>query len=217
MAADPAPSAPQAHRAPAGRPPPDPDPHHGPGGWRGLVGAVGRRWPTWTALALTALLASDLAELEQPALVLMLAAVGYLAVAVLGRPRLTWLVLGVLVVVVVVAGAAGVDERVSLVTAAGLLLVAGIPRGLLARRDLRAAQAPAVAVFLAVAIGAVAIGPDAAVPDVGAVLLAAGLLAHSAWDVVHLRARAVVSRSLAEWCCVLDGTLGLGLLAVAFT
>lgn len=112
----------------------------------------------------------------------------------------------------VVCRAAGIDETVALVVAAGVLLAAGLPRGLLTGRDLRAAQAPHVVVFAAIALGA-----EAAVSDLGAVLLAGGLLAHSAWDVVHLRARAVVSRSMAEWCCVPDATLGIGLLAATLT
>jgi hypothetical protein len=35
-------------------------------------------------------------------------------------------------------------------------------------------------------------------------LVAAGWLTHAAWDVVHLRRDAVIARSFAEWCAVVD-------------
>ena len=41
-------------------------------------------------------------------------------------------------------------------------------------------------------------------PEPARYVLAAGWLGHGIWDFVHLRREAVVSRSYAEWCGVLD-------------
>ena len=41
-------------------------------------------------------------------------------------------------------------------------------------------------------------------PEVARYVLAAGWFGHGIWDLVHLRRNAVVSRSYAEWCGVLD-------------
>jgi hypothetical protein len=68
-------------------------------------------------------------------------------------------------------------------------------------------QAPATLIFGAVAFIAIAAGSP-----VGSTLVAVGLLAHTVWDLVHLRARAIVSPSLAEWCAVLDTLIAVGIL-----
>ena len=64
-------------------------------------------------------------------------------------------------------------------------------------------------VFLTGVVTALALDVTAA-----KIVLAVGLLLHGAWDVAHWRRRAVVSRSLAEWCAALDISLGLGVLAL---
>jgi len=43
---------------------------------------------------------------------------------------------------------------------------------------------------------------------------AAGLTAHAAWDAYHWWADRIVVRSFAEWCGVLDLTLGVGILVL---
>ncbi|MFE9202245.1 hypothetical protein [Micromonospora sp. NPDC007230] len=49
-----------------------------------------------------------------------------------------------------------------------------------------------------------------AVPDgVGGALVAAGWLAHAAWDLAHHRSGRVVPRAYAEWCAVLDAAVGI--------
>jgi hypothetical protein len=49
---------------------------------------------------------------------------------------------------------------------------------------------------------------------VGAYMVAAGLLAHSGWDAYHHWTNRVVSRSLAEFCFVLDALLALAIVVV---
>ncbi|MGH8249198.1 MAG: hypothetical protein ACREVI_00645 [Steroidobacteraceae bacterium] len=46
---------------------------------------------------------------------------------------------------------------------------------------------------------------------VGAYLVAAGLLAHARWDAYHHSANKVVSRSMAEFCFVLDLLLAVAI------
>ena len=54
-----------------------------------------------------------------------------------------------------------------------------------------------------------------AAPDVARYVLAAGWLGHGVWDLVHLRRRAVVSRSYAQWCGVVDIVMAAELLIAA--
>ena len=49
-------------------------------------------------------------------------------------------------------------------------------------------------------------------PEVARYVLAAGWFGHGVWDLVHLRRDAVVSRSYAEWCGVLDVLIAAELL-----
>jgi hypothetical protein len=65
-------------------------------------------------------------------------------------------------------------------------------------------------VYAGLALAALAMDPDAGLAVAGLVLAS-----HAAWDAVHHRRRAVVSRSLAEACIALDLPLGLGLVALA--
>jgi hypothetical protein len=62
---------------------------------------------------------------------------------------------------------------------------------------LPAFQAPATLIFGTLAFIAIAAGSQ-----LGRTLVAVGLLAHTAWDVIHLRAQAIAAPSLAEWCAV---------------
>jgi hypothetical protein len=51
-------------------------------------------------------------------------------------------------------------------------------------------------------------------PELGAYPVAIALIGHAALDVVVWRARKVVARSLAEFCAVLDLTLGVAIVVV---
>jgi len=58
---------------------------------------------------------------------------------------------------------------------------------------------------------------NAAGSQLASTLVAVGLLAHTVWDVIHLRARAIVAPSLAEWCAVLDTLIAVGILVLVWT
>jgi hypothetical protein len=111
---------------------------------------------------------------------------------------------------------APVPEHVQVWTSAWCVLLAaviyltwGTARGELGDRRLLSAQTAAVLGFGAVAIAAVAVDPAAA-----RYVLAAGWLAHAAWDVVHHRTGRVVPRWYAETCLVADLLLATVLLTV---
>jgi hypothetical protein len=94
--------------------------------------------------------------------------------------------------------------------AAVIYLGWGTARGDLADRRLLGAQTAAVLAFGAMAVAAVAAEPDAA-----RYMLAAGWLAHAAWDVAHHRANRVVPRWYAETCLAADLIVASALLTVS--
>jgi hypothetical protein len=68
-----------------------------------------------------------------------------------------------------------------------------------------------------VAFGGLAILAVRADPTIGGLLVAALLLAHAGWDVLHHRSGRVVARSLARFCAVLDTLLAVIVAAVALS
>ena len=171
--------------------------------------AVVHRWPTLVALAWAITTLSDLDDGTEFAFVLVLAAVGYLAVTVLQRPRATWPLLVVLIVAVVALRVLGVDERAVMLALGGVLLLVGLVQGSLRRPGPPRLQVPGALVFVGVGILGTTVSPD-----VGLYIVAAGLLAHAAWDLYHWQQDRIVVRSFAEWCGVLDLTLGVGILVL---
>ncbi|MGY1825908.1 MULTISPECIES: hypothetical protein [unclassified Blastococcus] len=93
--------------------------------------------------------------------------------------------------------------------AAVIYLTWGTARGDLADRRLLTAQTAAVLGFGAVAMAAVAVDPATA-----RYVLAAGWLAHAAWDVAHHRLGRVVPRWYAETCLAADLVIATALLTV---
>jgi hypothetical protein len=94
-------------------------------------------------------------------------------------------------------------------TAAVIYLTWGTARGELGSRRWLTAQTAAVLGF-----GALAIAAAAAAPATARFVLAAGWLAHAAWDVAHHRADRVVPRWYAELCMVCDLVVAGALLTV---
>lgn len=172
-------------------------------------GTLSGRWPTLLALALAALLLADVGDGTENALLLVVTVTTYLTVAVLERPSATWLVLLAAFLGVLALRASG--ELAPLLTATALtsLVAVGLASGALRRSRLAAAQVPAAVVFAGA--GLLGAGVD---PSTGVVVIALGLIAHAAWDALHWRADQVVRRSFAEWCGVLDLTVGIGLLVL---
>ena len=153
--------------------------------------ALLRRWPTVLGVGGRSVTLSDFDDGREFAIVLLIASVGYLAIAVLERPRATWWgshrptcgrCLFASAQCRPWAGARGGRRRGYDDRRAGAWFAASTL--------LPALQAPATpAIFGAVAFIAIAAGSQV----VEHLWLQWGLLAHTVWDLVHLRARAIVS------------------------
>lgn len=180
---------------------------------RGIV----RRWPAALGLAFGVFLhlTDDLRSIWGVLLPLMIAFTGYAVIAALQRPRWSWPVIAVLVVGIFAARAVGfsqIAELAGMVMLVLIVCIAGSVRGTWAQPNLYRWQPLGAIVFVAVAFAAVALVSLAFAPELGLIVVAAGLIGHGVWDVVHWRRHEVVAPSLAEWCAVLDLTLGVGIL-----
>ncbi|GIH93792.1 hypothetical protein ACFFMN_16430 [Planobispora siamensis] len=169
------------------------------------------RWPTAVAIGLTLLTLSggdpgnEVMSLAQvlPALPLL-----YLVVAKLGRPALSWPLLGVGMVIIVGA------RLLDLVAPSTILLILALVVlvwGVIDEHSRRSGEFRLQAIGM-IGFGALALAGLALDPEVGRYVVGAGWLLHGVWDFVHLRRGRVVARSYAEWCGVLDVLIGFELI-----
>ncbi len=176
----------------------------------GEIGAVRRGWellwPTLAALALAAATSIGMSSGVEVAPILAASAVVYLGAAALGRESAAWplFVVTALIITVVQVLDGPVDGTWLILGSGAVLLVYGFATG----KARPTFGLPLQSVALLGFGGAAALTLFAS-PDVGSYLVAAGLFGHAAWDVHHRRTRRVVTRSLAEFCLVLDVTLAL--------
>lgn len=165
-----------------------------------------RRWPSAAGLAFAAFVAFGATGGAEFAPVLAAAAVVYLGSAALGKRSAAWPLFFATVVVITIARV--VDDRIEptwvLFGLGAVLLVYGLLRG-----GLRPRHGLPLQTLALLGYGAVAALGLLLAPTLGAYLVALGLLGHAAWDFYHHRTDRVVSRSLAEFCLVLDATLGV--------
>ncbi|MFI1486205.1 hypothetical protein [Streptomyces sp. NPDC020747] len=172
-----------------------------------------QRWPTALAVALVILTTAggsgELADIvgafgdALPLLPLL-----YVVIHQIGRPHVTWPVLGAGVAAMVALGAQDVvSQPVALVAIALAVLVWGAVRGTPHGRAAFGVQAAGAFAFGALALVGLAVDPD-----LGRYLVAAGWFFHGVWDFVHLRLDKVVARSFAEWCAVVDVLVAVHLL-----
>jgi hypothetical protein len=137
----------------------------------------------------------------------------YLGAAALQSREAAWPMFFVSVIVITVGlRVSGLDPAWSswaMFAIAAALAGYGLIRGALRPPWGVPMQAVAMVVLAAVAIAAVHI--DARWPGL---LVGAGLLAHTAWDIYHYRTERVVARSMALFCAVLDTFLAVVVLAV---
>jgi len=170
-------------------------------------------WPAAAGVALAALTAWGLSAPQEVtarlAPVLAASALVYLGSAVLHRREAAWPMFGATFVVITIGRIADVDVTWVLLGAGVLAALVG-----LVTAGLRPAHALPLQALGMVAFGAVAAVALLVAPPVGALLVAAGLLGHTAWDVVHLRTGRVVSRTLAVFCAVLDTLLAAAIVVV---
>ncbi|ALE75678.1 hypothetical protein AD006_06635 [Pseudonocardia sp. EC080610-09] len=167
------------------------------------------RWPAVAGIVVAVLSA---AAADGAAPVLVAAGFVYLGAAALGRPGAAWPMFWLAFVVIAVSRfVPGVEPVPAMLVVAGVLLVAGLVRG-----ALRPAGGMPLQVGVLAAVGGLAFAASTASPQVAGLIVAAGLLGHAGWDLWHHRTGRVVSRSLAEFCGVLDAVLAALVLWATF-
>ena len=155
-----------------------------------------RRWPTALAIALE-VVSWGIGTLRAGQILPLLPAL-YVVVAVLRRRRATWPVLVVAFgLLVLLQLQTLVEPTVAILALATAVALVGLRRR--AVRGEVGLQLAGLVLFGGLALVGLTVAPEAA-----RYVLAAGWLGHGIWDLVHLRRDAVVSRSYAEWCLVLD-------------
>lgn len=171
-----------------------------------------RAWPIGLAVLVAAGTAFGLADGRDVAPVVVASGLVYLAAAAVGRRWAAWPAFGLTFLVMAAAKLADVDAVTWLLVVAAVMLVVGVALRRWVPRWGFPLQSVAMVVLAALALLAVR-----AAPTVGGLVVSAALLAHAAWDVHHHRTGRVVSRSLAEFCCVLDVLVAIAVAAVALT
>jgi hypothetical protein len=172
-------------------------------------------WPIGAAILFAAFVAfgSGPADPSDIAAVVTASAFVYLGAAGLQHRMAAWPLFLVSVIVITIGlRVPGLDESWSswAMIGIGVLLGAyGLLRGALRPPWGLPLQSAAMAVFAAAAITAVHVDAMWA-----ALLVVAGLLAHTAWDVYHHRTQRVVAQSMSLFCAVLDTFLAVVILAV---
>lgn len=177
----------------------------------GPLRAVLRRWPAAAGAAFAAFVSYDLADGSELSPVLTAAGFVYLGAAALGRRNLSW-PLFFLTFLIVGAGRFLPVPDVADWTMLGLaaaFAVFGLARGAARPGWGLPLQSLAMAAISGVVAVVVFVGGDLA-----AYTVAAALLAHAGWDAHHHRRERVVSRSLAEFCFVLDAVLAVVIVVV---
>jgi hypothetical protein len=170
------------------------------------------RWPTAAAVAVAALTVYDLHDGTQLAPALAASGLVYLGAAAARRPAAAWPVFGATFVLITIGKLTGINSTFLLLAAAATTAVVG-----LVHAGTRPLQALPLQLLGMAAAGGLAAGALAVAPTLGAYLVAAGLLGHAAWDVHHHRTGRVVSRSLAEFCFVIDTLLAVAIVVLTAT
>jgi hypothetical protein len=174
-------------------------------GWQALL----HRWPSALGLAVAVLQLAFGGDRESVAIVVGAALLCYLGAAALNRRWVAWAGIPGGTVVVFVSKLTGVPWWIGIGVVAIALVVVGLV--IRAPRPALTAQTGAMLGYGSLAVTALFLAPR-----VGLVLAGLVLAAHGIWDLVHYRRDRVVSRSLAEFCMLLDVPLGVGVILLAF-
>lgn len=172
-----------------------------------------RRWPVLAGIAMAALVAWGATSGADTAPVLAASGFVYLGSAAFQKRGAAWPVFFLSFVVIGAAGFTAFEAPLAvwaLIMIAVLFAGYGLLRGAASPAEGLPLQSLAMAGFGGVAALALLVGGD-----LGLYLVVVGLLGHAAWDVWHHRTERVVSRSLAEFCVVLDTLVAAAMIAVA--
>jgi hypothetical protein len=176
--------------------------------------ALVRHWPAMAGVVfaggLAVALVVGVADTAAASQVLTAAGFVYLGAAAIARRASAWPLFAITFVIIGIGFAVpAFDPVMVMLASAAALAVFGLFRGRGRPPWGLPVQAAALLVIATVVCSA------SLVPQPWAgVLVGAGLLAHAAWDVHHLRTERVVASSLAEFCAALD--LALALVVVGF-
>lgn len=166
-----------------------------------------RRWPTALAIGL-ALVSWGISTVRAGQILPLLPCL-YVVVAVLRRRGASWPVLLASMAVVLLLQLQHVlDATVAILALASAIAIVGLLRR--PGRTELGVQIGGMVIF-----GGLALVGLTAAPEVARYVLAAAWFGHGVWDLVHLRRDAVVSRSYAEWCGVVDILIAAQLLFAA--
>lgn len=169
---------------------------------------VARRWPTLLALVSAAVIGNPGTAGGRELLILL--AVEYLILAVIGTRSATWPTLLALTAFFVMLS---IQDQVPADAALAVVAAAALAIGLVRRRTKRSElMLQTVGVLL---FGGLAFVAALASPQAATYLVALGWLGHGTWDFVHMLRDKAVARSYAEWCGVLDVLIATTLLATA--
>jgi hypothetical protein len=175
--------------------------------------ALLRRWPTAAGIAMAAFTAWGATSGADLAPILTASGFVYLGAAAFQRRGAAWPVFFVSFVVIGAAGFTAYDSALGIWIMIGLcvpLAAYGLIRGAARPPEGLPLQSLAMVGFGAIAVAVLLVGGD-----LGLYLVALGLLGHAAWDVWHHRTERVVSRSLAEFCVVLDTLVAIAMIVAA--
>jgi hypothetical protein len=175
-----------------------------PSPWR----TIGRRWPAALGLGVAVVQLAAGVDRDEVSTVLFVATLCYLGAAAVERRWVAWFGIPAGLLVAEASELAGWRWWVGVAAFVPVLVVAALitraPRGVVVAQVIAAAGYGFLAV-LALDLGS----------RVGLALAGAALAGHAVWDVIHYRHNRVVSRSLAEFCMLLDVPLGVGAIVFA--
>ncbi len=174
------------------------------------ISRLPHRWPSALGLLAVGFQLATGANREAVAITVSVATLCYLGAAALNRPWVAWAGIGGGSLVVVAGELAGLPWWAAIGIAAAALVAIGLIGR--APRPALTAQSAALLGFGGLAVLGLFLDPR-----VGMVLAGLALASHAGWDFVHYRRHAVVPRSLAEFCMILDVPLGAALVVLAFT
>lgn len=169
-----------------------------------IAGSLRRRWAALAGIAFAVLVSLGMGSGIEQAPVLAAAATVYIGSAALEKPAAAWPLFLGSVVVITVARFAGFDATSAVLGCGVALGLYGLLRGVVRPGFGLPLQTVALLGYGAAAAVALFVNPD-----LGAYLVAVGLLGHAGWDLHHYRTGRVVTRSLAEFCLLLDATLAV--------
>jgi hypothetical protein len=134
----------------------------------------------------------------------------------LGRPWTVWIALAVLSTLLSVLLVLGAEDLLPVGPAVAPSIVAVLLwLWTVARRRFTDVGTFSLQTAGLLGFGAVTLVCGLIAPRWGIVLIGLGILAHGGWDAYHFWRNAVVHRSYAEFCGVLDAMAGLALIAAA--